>query len=214
MLKIWGRKSSSNVQVVMWLIGELGLEYDRIDAGISYGVVDTPEYRAINPMGRIPTLQDGDDKPLWESVAILRYLANSYASAPLWPDDPAERAQVDMWTEWAKINFATEFSVPIFWRVVRTAPSKRDPVAIAKALKNLDFLLDIAEARLAQTTYLVGDEFTLADIQFSVSLFRYFDIDIKRSNHPHLRRYYDLIATRPAFKEHVLVSYDELRVSD
>ena len=82
MLKVWGRKTSSNVQAVMWCIAELGLEHERIDAGLTYGVVDTPEYLAMNPNGMIPTIRDGDNPPLWEAGAILRYLANSNADDP------------------------------------------------------------------------------------------------------------------------------------
>ena len=214
MLKIWGRKTSSNVQTVMWCVGEMGLAYERIDAGFSYGVVDTPQYRAMNPMGRVPTIQDGDNPPLWESGAILRYLANTYGEESLWPSDPVARPGVDMWAEWAKINFATGFSVPVFWPVVRIAPSKRDPAIIQAGLDKLNPLLDIAEAELSKSTYLAGDDLTLADIQFATNLYRYFDIEIERADHPNVRRYYDRLTGRPAFQEHVMVSYDELRVTD
>ncbi len=214
MLKVWGRKTSSNVQAVMWCIAELGLEHERIDAGLTYGVVDTPEYLAMNPNGMIPTIQDGGNPPLWESGAILRYLANSYADGPFWPADPIARADIDRWAEWSTLNFACNFSVPVFWRVVRTPPSKRDPEAIAAGLATLNRFLDIAEARLASSSYLVGDALTLADIQFGHLLFRYFDIDIERAEHPSVRRYYDRLTGRPEYKEHVMVSYDELRAHD
>jgi glutathione S-transferase len=98
--------------------------------------------------------------------------------------------------------------------VVRTAPANQDPVAISQAVAKLDRLLDIAEAQLARGAFLAGDDFTLADIQFGHVLFRYFDIPIARQDRPTLRRYYDALMTRPAFREHVMVSYDELRVLD
>ena len=122
MLKVWGRKSSSNVQAVMWCIAELKLPVERIDAGFKCGVIDTPEYLAMNPNGTVPTLRDGDRITLWESGAILRYLANNYADAPFWPVDAVRRARIDMWAEWAKVNVASKFSAPIFWQVVRTPP--------------------------------------------------------------------------------------------
>ncbi len=214
MLKVWGRRSSSNVQALMWCIAELGLEYERSDAGLTYGVVDTADYLAMNPNGTVPTLQDGDNPPLWETGAILRYLANSYAPEAFWPADPVARADVDKWAEWSKINIALKFTAPVFWRVVRTPPSKRDPAAIAEGLRTLGKFLDIAEARLAGSPFLVGDDFTLADIQFGHTLFRYFDIDITREDRPALRRYYDALTARPAFREHVMVSYEELREFD
>lgn len=218
MLKIWGRKTSSNVQAVMWCVGELGLAYERIDAGLDFGVVDTPEYLAINPNGTVPVLKDGDNPPLWESGAILRYLAAVYAAQAgqeaFWPGDPVLRADVDRWAEWSKVNIASNFTTFIFWRVVRTPPSKRDPAAIAQALAVLDRFLAIAETRLGRHPYLGGDRFTLADIQFGHCLFRYYDIEIERAQRPSLRRYYDRLTDRPAFREHVMVSYEALREKD
>ncbi len=214
MLKVWGRKSSSNVQALMWCIGELNLVYERIDAGLIYGLVDTREYLSMNPNGTIPTLKDGDNPPLWETGSILRYLANTYAPDDFWPADPIARAEVDRWTEWSKINIAMNFTGPVFWRVVRTPPSKRDPVAIGGALRGLVQFLGIAEARFSKFPFLAGDHFTLADIQFGHCLFRYFDIDIERTEHPNIRRYYDALTARLAFQEHVMLSYEELRETD
>ncbi len=213
-LTVWGRRSSSNVQALMWCIGELGLAYERHDAGHIYGVVDTPAFRAMNPNGTVPVLRDGDDEPLWETGAILRYLAARHAGDDFWPADPAARAQVDKWAEWAKINVTLGFTMPIFWRVVRTAPSARDPVAIAEAVAKFDTILDLAEAQLARGGFLAGDRFTLADIQFGHVLYRYFDIAIARRDRPVLQRYYDALTARPAYREHVMVPYDELRVTD
>ena len=198
----------------MWCIGELGLTCERVDAGLSYGVVDTPEYLSMNPNGTVPTLQDGDNPPLWESGAILRYLANSYADDAFWPANPQARANVDKWAEWSKLNIASKFTAPVFWRVVRTPPSRRDPDAIRDALKVLDKFLAIADARLSKDAFLAGKELTLADIQFGHCLYRYFDIDIERSDHPNVRRYYDALTERPQFREHVMVSYEELRETD
>src|SRR5271157_5627794 len=144
MLKIWGRKTSSNVQSVMWTVGELGLAYERYDVGHRFGGLDTPEFLAMNPNQTIPVVRDDDGEPLWESAAIARYLAGRYGRAPFWPEDLAARAQVDKWAEWSKINVALNFSGPIFWQVVRTPRSQRNPQAIKKAIRTLDFYLDIA----------------------------------------------------------------------
>ena len=214
MLTVWGRKTSSNVQALMWCIGELGLPYLRHDAGHRYGGTDTPSFLAMNPNGTVPVLRDGAGEPIWETGAILRYLAARYGSAPFWPRDGVARARIDQWAEWAKINITLGFTAPIFWRVVRTAPAKQDPVAISQAVAKLDKLLDIAEAQLSRAAFLAGDDFTLADIQFGHVLFRYFDIPIARQPRPTLRRYYESLATRPAFREHVMLSYEELRVLD
>ena len=198
----------------MWCIGELSLAYERVDAGFIYGQVDTPEYLSINPNGTVPTLQDGDHPPLWETGAIMRYLAAAYGSVEFWPTEPIARAEVDKWAEWSKINIAQKFTAPVFWQMVRTPPSKRDWDAVSLALKTLDRFLDVAETRLSRLPYLAGENFTLADIQFGHCLYRYFDIDINRAEHKFLRRYYDALTERQAFRDHVMVSYQELKVTD
>ena len=213
MLTIWGRKTSSNVQAVMWGVGELGLAHERLDVGGRHGGNDTPEFLTMNPNGLVPVIRDGEDEPLFESGAILRYLANAYGRPPFWPESLAERAQVDKWAEWAKINVANQFTGPIFWRVVRTRPRDRDPAAIAKAVASLGRSLDIVEARLSGHPYLAGDDLTLADIPFGHVLYRYFDIEIERPDHPAVRAYYVRLTERPAFREHVMVSYEELRAT-
>ena len=214
MLTVWGRKTSSNVQALMWCIGELGLSYQRHDIGHRYGGADTAAFLAMNPNGTVPVLRDGEAAPIWETGAIMRYLAACYGAGIFWPRDVVTRALVDQWAEWSKINVASAFTAPIFWRVVRTAPSRQDPAAIGLAIAALDPFLDIAEVRLSRGKFLAGADFTLADIQFGHVLYRYFDIAISRQHRPALRYYYDALTLRPAFREHVMVSYEELRVSD
>lgn len=211
MLTIWGRADSSNVQALMWAVGELGLAHRRFDAGERFGGTDTPAFLAMNPNGTIPVLKDGDGPALWETGAILRYLANRYAPESFWPADPLARADTDRWAEWAKINVALGFTGPVFWRVVRTPEAQRNPEAISHALAALTARLRIAEAQLSRHPFLAGDTLTLADIQFGHVLYRYFDIDIARPDLPALAAYYNRLCTRPAYAEHVRVSYEALR---
>ncbi|MEB7585917.1 glutathione S-transferase family protein [Serratia rubidaea] len=211
MLEVWGRKSSSNVQALMWCIGELGLPYQRHDVGHRFGGTDSDEFYALNPNRTIPVLRDGDLPPLWETGAILRYLANRYAPDEFWPADLIARTHVDRWMEWSKLNVALLFTAPIFWRVVRTPAAECDPAAIGLALQAFENKLMIAEQRLTGQTFLAGDTFSAADIQFGHVLYRYYDIDIDRQPLPNLRSYYDRLTERPAFREHVMVSYEELR---
>ncbi len=211
MLTIWGRKTSSNVQALMWCVGELGLAYERHDVGHRHGGTETDAFFALNPNRTIPVLQDGDNPPLWETGAILRYLCNRYADEAFWPVDLMARTEIDRWAEWSKINIAMRFTGPVFWRFVRTPPSQRDPDAIRAAVIDFEDKLNIAEARLGEHDFLVGDTLTLADIQFGHVFYRYFDIDIERAALPSLAAYYGRLAERPAFQEHVMVSYEELR---
>ena len=171
MIKVWGRASSSNVQSVMWCVAELGLPHERIDAGLMYGVNNTPDYLAMNPNGTIPTLIDDDGPAMWESGAILRYLANSYADEPFWPKDPLRRADVDRWAEWAKVSVQMNFNAPIFWPVVRLPAEKRDDENLQGAITTFENKLRIAQDQLKNHSFLVGDNLTLADIQFGHILY-------------------------------------------
>lgn len=126
MLELWGRETSSNVQAVRWALLELGLPFVRHDVGGEYGGLDTPEFRALNPVGKIPVLVD-DGLPVFESAAILRFLGARYGDDNFWPDDLVERTRVDVLAEWAKQDVANQFTGPIFWRVVRTPADRRIP---------------------------------------------------------------------------------------
>lgn len=212
MIEIWGRKTSSNVQALMWCIGEIGLPFVRYDIGHRYGGNDTAAFLAMNPNGTVPVIRDDKGAPLWETGAILRYLAGRYGALDFWPAEHQARAQVDKWAEWAKINVALNFTAPVFWWVVRTAAGERDAQAIGQALARLHHYLALADAQIAHEGYLAGRAFTLADIQFGHLLYRYFTIAIDRPVFPAIAQYYQRLTQHPAFAEHVMVSYDELRV--
>ena len=210
-ITLWGRKSSVNVQLVLWALDELGLDFDRVDAGFIYGVVDSADFCKMNPNGLVPVLVDGHDEPIFESAAILRYLADCHGDDNFWPKNPVARAQVDKWAEWAKWNVGHAFIVTVFYGLVRTPADKVDHDKIKIAMSNLEKVLALANSILATSTYLASSQFTLADITLGYCLYRYYDIDVVRPELPNLRRYYDLLTTRPAFRQHVMVSYDELR---
>ena len=201
------------MQSVLWCLEELNLNYIRIDAGCTYGVVSTPSFLEMNPNGKVPVLIDGDGPAIFESGAILRYLATKYSAVPFWPDTPSARAIVDKWAEWAKINFASHFISDVFWPLVRTPPSQRDYASISVALDSLEKELATAERVLATQAHLAGDDFSLADIQLGHCLYRYYDIDLTRADLPYLQAYYDRLQTRPGFVKHVMTSYEELRVT-
>ncbi len=197
----------------MWCVGELGLTFQRHDLGHRFGGLNTPEFHSLNPNQTIPVLQDGDAPPIWETGAILRYLAARYGDDTFWSTDPVQRANGDKWAEWAKLNVATAFTVPIFWQVVRTKPADRDNATIQAAVAALEEKLEIADEQLSSNLFLTGQDFTLADIQLGHILYRYYDIDISRAYLPNLRRYYEALTERAAYREHVMISYEELRAS-
>lgn len=214
MITVWGRKTSSNVQALMWCIDELGLDYQRYDVGHKYRGTETDFFYSLNPNRTIPVIKDGDNPPLWETGAILRYLSGQYAPDDFWPTDALARAEVDKWAEWSKINIAMAFTAPIFWAVVRTAAQQRDWQLISQAVSALEAKFTLAEHKLKVDRFIAGDKFTLADIQFGHILYRYFEIDIQRSELPYLRDYYQRLLERPAYQQHVAIRYDELRSVD
>lgn len=211
MITVYGRATSSNVQAVMWTIGELGLAHERRDLGHRHGGLDTPEFLAMNPNGLVPVIRDGEDAPIFESGAIVRYLAARYGDEDFWPRDPARRAQVDKWAEWGKVTVAPLFTMPIFWHVVRTPRGERDPARLARDIAALGARLAIADRQLRENPFLAGRALTVADIMFGHLLYRYFDIAIERPALPALEAYYARLCERPAYRTHVMVSYDELR---
>ena len=210
-ITVWGRKSSVNVQLELWALDELGLKFDRIDAGFIYGVVDSADFCKMNPNGLVPVLVDGDGAPIFESAAILRYLADRYGDDNFWPKNAGTRAQVDKWAEWAKWNVGHAFIVNIFYGLVRTPADEIDHDAIDLAIGDLEKVLALADTKLATSTFIASSQFTLADLTLGYCLYRYYDIDVVRAQLPNLRRYYDLLTMRPAFQRHVMVPYDELR---
>lgn len=214
MLTIYGRATSSNVQAVMWGAAELGLSPERLDYGHVHGGTDTPEFRAMSPHGLVPVLKDGD-LVVWESCAILRYLAAAYGDGgAFWPADPAARAPVDMWAEWGKVSFASAFVVPIFWARVRTAAARRDEAALAASLGRFEGLLGVLEGQLGDGPYVLGGEFTLADVVIGHVLFRWFTIDVPRAPRPVVEAYYDRLCEREAYRTHVMVDFAVLADPD
>lgn len=210
MIKIWGRANSANVQKPMWLIGELGLEHERVDVGGAFGALDTPEYLAMNPNATIPTMQHGD-VILWESTAILRYLAEIYGDDALWPVDAAERARIDMWIDWCNTTWAPAV-VGLFVTFVRTPRDARDPKSVQRVVDTASAVAMKAERRLKESAHLAAEHFTLADIAFGTFLLRYFTLEFQRPDTPALADYYQRMQQRPAFATHAMIDYDLLRV--
>jgi len=204
MLRIWGRLNSINVQKVVWAAAELDLAFERIDVGGAFGGLDDASYDAKNPNRRIPTIEDGD-LVVWESHAILRYLGAAYGAGTLWPEDPAARAPVDMWLDW----YHTEGYVhmrDVFWQLVRT--KKPDLELVERQRAALDPKMGMLDAQLARTPFIAGDRFTLADIAIGLLADRWFRLDIERSSHPALERWYRGLAERPAFREYCAAPLD------
>lgn len=203
MLRVWGRTNSTNVQKVLWCLGELGLDHERVDAGAEFGVVDTPEYQAMNPNSLVPTIDD-DGFILWESNVIVRYLARRHSEGTLFPSDLQERFVAEQWMDWQGTALWPGFR-DAFWGLVRMPPEKRDNDAIARSQQATAKRLQGLETQLGKTRFVAGDDFTMGDIPIGVSVYRCLALGIERAGFPNIGRWYDSLSERPPYRQHVML---------
>jgi glutathione S-transferase len=202
-LTIWGRANSVNVQKVLWCLAELDLPFERIDAGMQYGVTQEAHYLAMNPNARVPTLVDGD-YALWESNSIMRYLCMAYRpDTSIYPKEPKLRAAVDRWLDWT-LSTVQPVDRPVFWGLVRTPPAQRDMAAMQKAADAEAEVWRIAEHHLSTRRFIEGDKFSIADIALGAYARRWLGVEgITRPKQPHLERWFALLGERKGFAKFV-----------
>jgi glutathione S-transferase len=203
MLKVWGRKNSINVQKVLWCCDELNLDYERIDAGGEFGLNREPEYLAMNPNGLIPTISD-DGFVLWESNAIVRYLASKHGAGTLYPEDLRHRADADRWMDW-HITEVYRHLGPVFLGLVRTPPEERDESTIEASRQQAAEAWKILDDQLSGRAYITGSSFTMADIPLGAAVYRWYELDIERPETPNLEAWYGRLRERPAYRERVML---------
>lgn len=196
MLTIWGRMNSINVQKPVWAAEDLGLAYTRHDAGMAFGVVNTPEYRAMNPNGLVPVIND-NGFVLWESNAIVRYLAAKYGAGTIWPADPAARAESDKWMDWQTTAFYAAYA-DAFRLLVRSPPEKRDPAVIEASRAKTEVLMAMLDKHLANNAYLGGDNFGIGDLSLGPTMHRWLNMPIARESRPHVEAWHKCITARPS----------------
>jgi glutathione S-transferase len=201
MLKIWGRANSVNVRKVLWCCEELGLPFERTDAGMQHGVVNTPEYRRLNPNGLVPTIED-DGFVLWESHAIVRYLSAKHGTGKLWPADLRVRADADRWMDWAGGSFLPAFR-PVFWGLVRTPAEQRDMKAINESAKKCGELAGYVDAALAGRGFIAGGHLTMGDIPLGCHLHLWLSLPLERPAYANLAAWHKRLLERPAFDKWV-----------
>ena len=207
-ITLWGRKSSCNLQKAWWALEELELPYTHVELGGDFGGLNDPAYLAMNPHGRVPTIRDGSIV-VWESEAIVRYLAARYGTGILWPEEPAERAIADQWMAWTATRLYPDW-INLFWRYVRTPPPKRDIVLIQRLRGATAARFEMLDRHLADRRYIGGDKFTMADIPAGMTLYRWFEMDIDRPATPNIEAWYARLHERPAYRNTVCIPFDDL----
>lgn len=204
MLKIYGRANSVNVMKALWAADECGLSYDRTNVGGAFGGNDQPWYRAMNPNGVVPTIDD-DGYILWESNAIVRYLTAQHAAGTLWPTDPRARGEAERWMDW-QLSTIQGGMTTLFWGLIRTPAEKRDLAAIEAARAATATLWQRLDGHLANRAYVGGDNFTMGDIPVGCMCYRWMELPFRRDDlpaMPHLRAWYERLLQRPAYRKHV-----------
>jgi len=202
--KIIGRKSSSNVQKVLWACAEMGIDYEREDAGREFGVVDTDAFAALNPNRRVPVLVEGDFV-LWESNAIVRYLAAKHDMGGLCPSDAQRRADAERWMDWQLTVLGPGFTA-MFHGLIRDKPEDRNHEAIEKSRQTTQKNLAMLDNALAGKAFVAGDYFTFGDIPAGIYAYRWYAFEhLARDPLPNLERWYDRLQQRDGFREFVMV---------
>lgn len=199
MLRIFGRVSSINVQKVVWCAREAGVTFERIDAGGKFGGLDKPDYLARNPNGKIPMIDD-DGFVLWESNAIVRYLAAKHANGSLSPSELAARADADRWMDWQ----ATELGPAMrdaFWQLIRTPEAEREMTKVAASAQASERLLALLDAHLSTRSYVTGTSFTMGDIPLGLQVHRWFGLPLERRPHANLSAWYERLRGRTGAQE-------------
>ena len=202
-MRILGRATSINVQKTVWMATELGLTFERVDIGGSFGGNDRPEFLAKNPNGLVPVLEDGDFT-LWESHSIVRYLAEAHGGEPWYPQDVRRRARANQWMDWALATLIPTFN-PMFLHLIRTAPDKRDNAYVERQRKASERLFGILDAQLGKSAYIIGDQPTMADIPLGAAVYRWLHLPIERPALNNVQGYFKRLSERPAYRQHVML---------
>ncbi|MCW5605549.1 MAG: glutathione S-transferase family protein [Burkholderiales bacterium] len=210
MLKLWGRPTSARTQKVLWTLAEIGLEFEFILASATmgagghvskgnkpFGIVDTAEYRAKNPTGKVPTIDD-DGFVLWESNSIVRYLAMQYAPDLLYGNDIRTFASASRWLDWEN-NELLPPQHEMVMHLVRLPADQRDPHELEKARQDFLKHLQVAEEQLGRTAYIAGNRFTYGDIPLGIRVHRWYLFGLESPSMPNITRWYAKIRERPAF---------------
>ena len=175
MLRLWGRQSSINVQKVLWCLAELelkeGADFERIDAGLEFGINRSSEYLSMNPNGLVPTLEDGE-LVLWESNTIMRYLVRAYDVKQRFSTDIAPQSQSSKWLDWQLSTMWPPLR-GTFLGLTRTPEAERNYAAIKKGYQDTNVHLAMLDNILSKQSFCSGDQFHIGDIPLGLCVNRW-----------------------------------------
>jgi glutathione S-transferase len=188
MLKIWGRISSINVRKVVLAAQWLGIEFERTNAGLEFGIVKTPPYLAMNPNALIPTIEDGAFR-LWESNVIVRYLCAKHSMGGLYPQQLEQRFDAERWMDWQQTSL-NPAGRNAFVQLMRTPEERRNHDLVAQSIAATEPLLRMLDDQLGRTPFVAGQTFGMADIPIACEIHRWRGIPVQQVALPHVDRWY------------------------
>jgi glutathione S-transferase len=201
-IKIFGRKSSCNVQKVIWLCSELKIDFETKDYGGKYGRTKEEAYKALNPNSTVPLIED-EGFFLYESNAIIKYLSNKYNYLKL--EDHKMIAKRDQWMDWAGFTLAAPCAI-ITLNLILLPPEKRDASKVSKAKEQVLSLLKILNNQLGDNQYLLGQEFSLADIPAGCWYNRCLKLDFDLSSFKGISAWGARLSKRKAFQNSIIAA--------
>ncbi len=208
-MKLYARTTSSNSQKVLWFLGELGLQYEFVATGGDAGGLRTVEYLAMNPNGTVPAILD-EEVAVWESHAILRYIAAAHGPERYWPEDPKARSWIDRWMDWSQSQFDASF-MTLFWGYWRTPEVERNSEENRKQVNLCRYYMNTLDQALDGHAYVVGDQLSVADIPIGALMYRYANLDVTEDLPPNVARWYASLTERDSFQTHVMIPFEDLK---
>ena len=211
MLTIWGRKSSVNVQKALWAAAELGISFENPQVGGPFGKTDSPEYGQMNPNRLVPVIED-NGFVVWESSAVVRYLANAYSKGKMSPADVKLLAIADQWTDWSMTTLYPELIPGLFAQLIRVPAKDRNPADLAAKAKRSGERLAMLDAHLKGRSFITGSDLTFADIIVGSLMYRYFTMPIERPSLPHVEAWYAGLVSRKPYQDNVMIEWESMKV--
>jgi glutathione S-transferase len=203
MLRLLGRPNSYNTQKVLWLLDEMDIPFTLELHGLEHGGNHTPEYHQLNPNELVPTLIE-DDFVLWESNAILRYLAEKYGKGRFVPAEPRDHAHGDRWLDWA-LTSLTPALTPAFFGLIRAKPEQRDLAKINESAAKTNDCMAMLDRYLGKTPYVGGAAFSIGDIPVGILAYRFYTLPMERRVFTNLAAWYQRLGDRPAYRKRVMI---------